>query len=977
MQLQQESNPNPGLEKTTMTTEFACATDVKPEIDNFSVLTAERDFYSSYDWCLNAYPSMREVVQNLCAELRRYSPALVDWQREEIARNIFLLSCMLVDTSDDYLLGRRYNFSKVLGVLPVLAPLTNLAQKTLHAAGTGNWLSRRHVWRWRAKWEGAVVRVLRALLLADSMESDAAATIAEMQQLLASVPATLGARHPRIPAAFRSQDLTHFDVLSLGEKFVAAFPDRKRPILVTGLRTAGSYFALLLRAYLESRGYAQVECVTLRPKAGVSKWEEERIRRNGAQNSLALIIDEPVGGGGTVGKGMRALMKYGISRSNVVVLFPVHRNGRNWKSSADAEALHAGHVFTLEHEEWYKHRLVESGTSEAFLREYFESTGWTTQVEEAGTEHANAYLQAVDEQKYHSRLKRVFRVRLSRPGREMTRYVLAKSVGWGWLGYHAFLSGVRLEGFVPPVLGLREGIFYSEWIEEQPQTQLQRADMVSTFAQYVATRARTLQLRAGSKIDATRESQPMRGMEELSGHLSNAYGKAGGVLKRARIKRELAALQSHEPVLIDSRMRRLEWIAFRGTILKADFEHHGLGKHQLNVTDPAYDLAEIILYWNLSPQEESQLLAEYAMLSGDQDVRSRMLLHKILAGRWSMERALEHLNDSKMLPRHPEFNRQYIEAWNFLVLQTMRFCADLCYKPAEVGWSSPLAVLDIDGVLDKQVFGFPSTTKAGIEAISLLHRHGFALAINTARSVAEVKEYCRAYGCVGGVAEYGAYVWDAVSDRERILVSDESMEKIEKLKAALRQLPGVFLNDDYRYSIRAYTYDRGRGVPLPAILVQDAMAAAGLDGLVIHQTYTDTTILASETDKGRGMLALLDLAGLKDAKTYAVGDSAPDLPMFRMATHSFAPQQISCRATAELLKCKVAARAYQPGLLDCARAMVQREGRSIQNELLTKNGSSPHEQYFLRLLEVADQSTSNSLLQAVLDPMSLQTFVAE
>ena len=48
-------------------------------------------------------------------------------------------------------------------------------------------------------------------------------------------------------------------------------------------------------------------------------------------------------------------------------------------------------------------------------------------------------------------------------GEKQTKYVLAKSVGWGWLGYHAFLIGHRLSEYVPPVLGLRDGVLYSEW----------------------------------------------------------------------------------------------------------------------------------------------------------------------------------------------------------------------------------------------------------------------------------------------------------------------------------------------------------------------------------------------------------------------------------------------------------------------------------------------------------------------------------
>src|SRR5206468_4173960 len=105
--------------------------------------------------------------------------------------------------------------------------------------------------------------------------------------------------------------------------------------------------------------------------------------------------------------------------------------------------------------------------------------------------------------------------------------------------------------------------------------------------------------------------------------------------------------------------------------------------------------------------------------------------------------------------RHQEFNQQYVEAINFLTAHTMRHCAGFCQRPETVRWRSPLVVMDIDGVLDKQIFGFPSTTAAGVRAVSLLHAHDVAVAVNTARTPSEVKEYCSAYGFVGGVADYG------------------------------------------------------------------------------------------------------------------------------------------------------------------------------------------------------------------------------
>src|SRR5262249_8469349 len=160
--------------------------------------------------------------------------------------------------------------------------------------------------------------------------------------------------------------------------------------------------------------------------------------------------------------------------------------------------------------------------------------------------------------------------------------------------------------------------------------------------------------------------------------------------------------------------------------------------------------------------------------------------------------------------RQQEFDRQFVRAWDFLTAAGARFCGALCQgmrPPGSVpAWGSPLVMLDVDGVLDRRLFGFPCTTAAGIRALALLHAHERPVAINTARSVMEVREYCRAYGLVGGVAEYGSYAWDAVAGRGRPLVSDESLAQVRKARAALERLPGVFVNPGYEYSLRASTY---------------------------------------------------------------------------------------------------------------------------------------------------------------------------
>jgi hypothetical protein len=88
----------------------------------------------------------------------------------------------------------------------------------------------------------------------------------------------------------------------------------------------------------------------------------------------------------------------------------------------------------------------------------------------------------------------------------------------------------------------------------------------------------------------------------------------------------------------------------------------------------------------------------------------------------------------------------------------------------------------------KQIFGFPSTTVSGVKAISLLHAHGFSVMVNTARSITETKAYCQAYGFVGGVADYGGVIWDALSGQERVLVSQESLDARPDESSGFRHL---------------------------------------------------------------------------------------------------------------------------------------------------------------------------------------------
>ena len=938
----------------------------------------EASFYAQYPWCLNAFPTIREVVHYLSEELDKLDRVGEGWQQSEVATNVFLLSCAITDAVDDYLAGNKYDFSKIGQLLPWARPGVQAVETLFDVAGRlrSAWLFRLH--RWRGLWAAAVTEFLRYSLIATA--PDRAILLRQRDQLTRLLPADFPGRlwnhRPKIPAFFRSRDFAPFDCLELGRKFVAAFPEPARPAMVMGLRTAGSFLAPLLCAYLSTE-LGDTDWVAVRPRKGLAPWEREALRQAARKKARLLIVDESIHSGETVAKAVHLLRQAGFSDENIVMLNPAEPAFPDWKNSPTLQALPKIKVFTLEPAERYKQKLLESAAVATRLNEYFKARGYVRAwvAPNPKTDELNLRWQGQPPERVDVRLKRVYEIHLKdAAGTTEVRYVLGKSVGCGWLGYHAFRAGEQLAQFVPPILGLRDGILYTEWFPGRRDSALldpDRQTWTKSLAAYVAARARSLSLGTDPTPDLAREGRH-KGSEILANVLSRAYSsRIASALKRRRIQYELSQQQYPMPILTDSKMSPQEWVIGDSRLLKTDFEHHGQGKNELGMTDPAYDLADAILHFRLSEKESAQLIHHYVQESGDTHVEKRLFLNKLLAGLWAQDLATLGLQNPRLLHRRSEFHQQYISAWNFLVGETIRECGQLCHHPHEIRWHTPLVVTDIDGVLDRMVFGFPSTTAAGIKAISLLHAHGFATAVNTARTLHEVKQYCRAYGFAGGVAEYGSVLWDAVSEQERVLVSTESLRQLEQAQDAFQRIPGVSLNGDYQYSLRAFTYQGGRTKPLPPLLVQDLLASLKLDRLQVHHTGLDTAILAKEINKGTGLLSLLAFVGLPADDVFAIGDSEPDLAMFRVVQGSFAPGNISCRREANLLGCQVAHLPYQPGLLQIARRIAHPDGGTCLRCRAIDANWPKDSSLFVSLLNVADRKPLSLLLRNSFDLSAL------
>jgi hydroxymethylpyrimidine pyrophosphatase-like HAD family hydrolase len=915
---------------------LASAPDQQPPLPH-DVLSAELAFYRSYDWCLNPHPAVREAVYHLREEIERLAIVSEAWQVVEVATNVYLLSCGLLNCLDEHLRGPSLRLPGRLASMRVGLGARRAVEEISASLRPRH---RKQVRRWREGLLTALDEFLSAFIVGhEPGRSGLVESSRRMATLLqSSLPHDVQAERIGAPSPFRRLDLTHVDVMALGRCFVSRFPDRSQPILLVGLRTSGSYFAPLLRAFLRAEGYESVALLTLEPSKGAGRRESSELKRCAARGYLAVIVDDPPHTAGTILAAFDIARRAGFGDSKLTALVPAHPARRDCFKHLPDEF-----VVSLPPEQWHKRALLEPAVVEKRLAEYFGARRFaSTRVVTCGRgDELDDHLQSLASAERGARLKRIFEVELmTHDGRKQTRYVLAKSVGWGWLGYHAFLAGHRLADFVAPILGLRDGILYAEWIPQHARMRDGRADraqMIDAAASYVAARVRELKLTIDSAagIDLGRHQNGFRVLEKA---LSRAYGRVlTNTLMRSPLGRRLRREPCPFPTLIDGRMRQIEWIAGPHGALKTDYEHHGMGKTELNGIDPAYDLADTCLDLAVSPEEEERLIRRYVEESSDADVKKRLFLNKLLAGLWMMDQAQRQLvGGADTADAQRELHRRFMNAWNFLIVETARYCGKRCRPPAQLRWRAPLVALDVDGVLDRRLFGFPSTTAAGIEAISLLHAHEFSVALNTARSVAEVKDYCSAYSLAGGVAEHGSYIWDAVARRGRALVGADAMRQLAELKVALQRIPGVFLDDRHEYSLRAFTYrDKssslmaslmgsmrsssigdGALAPLPSATVQHLLADLRLDRLGFEHTSIDTAIFAKEVDKGAGLLALRDWVLGGETETVAIGDHEADLAMFRVATRSFAPSNIGLRYQGAALR-----------LPDCAPNASERPAR--------------------------------------------------
>ena len=495
---------------------------------HFERLT-EYGFYSSYGWCLSPALSVRELWLRVQEELDRLEVLKIPWQRQECEINLYLFACAIACTVDDHLAARPLNLAALSGRIPSLGFFIEAAQSLLDQATSLFKVFRdRAVRRWRRRWDCCLNQVCE-ILVEGSEGQDASHMSLRMtsrELLSAKLPERVLNKRMRLPQGFRCQDLTHQDAISLARLFLESSPVSTQALAIVGLRTAGAYFAPLIKAYLTRLGWRRVSWFSFRPKDGISPWESRQLRKIQRRNVRVLLVDDHPDTGKTFQLALGILRRRGVRPEQVTILVPRHPARPDWTLPAGTEHLDRISVLTLEPSAFHKAHLLEPEPIESQLREYFAAYGWQNVrvFEERHVDEINARLWEHYRDGLHVRLKRVFALKLSANNRQaVTKRIFVKSVGWGWLGYHGYIAGIRLAGFVPPVLGFRNGMLFTEWIDEAvPGLESGNGRMVKTVASYVA--ARTRELRLGESPWLDKRTYRWSAWDQVLNILRGAYG---------------------------------------------------------------------------------------------------------------------------------------------------------------------------------------------------------------------------------------------------------------------------------------------------------------------------------------------------------------------------------------------------------------------------------------------------------------------
>lgn len=818
--------------------------------------------------------------------------------REGSLLDAYLLSAGLGQITDDYLHPAIYPFDPAARYLRGQAtPVARLAGRSAAMvaggarAGVSRWPTTRLVLHWRREL-AELIDALAETQVGGSASLPGRASVSHrsgaLSAELARLPAGLRGAVVRLPACFQQFDQRPVDVVRLVERLGDRFALRDRPLLAVGVRTSGSYLAPLCAASLKANGYRDVHVLTVRPGHPFLTDERALVRSVARRRGLALVLDDPPVTGASVAAAARQLERAGLPVNAIRLLLPVF----------DA----AGVPPVLQ-----RYEAAQLPCSEWAVTADLEPTGVRRTLGALLGPHVRVLgvepVSLPPRQPARGHIRALFRVRLlTGAGELVQREVVVEGVGVGYLGAHRLAAETLVERFSPAVLGLRDGLLYREWLPDERRVgSLEPADeqaVAAAIAAYASERRRVLPTDEDLSL-RMRGQQPA--WEVASTIVSRSFGRAWPLARVLLTDRAMKRVLHVEcPSVLDGNTDLSQWFRRNGS--PASLAKPDVGEDQFsNLCSPCFDAAFDLAGATAraaTPSLPRRLRRAYAELTGDRLDEERWVLYE-LVHLWSRERTQPHQMAQLQRARARALQRYFTDV----------YLADVTRSP-----NGPLCALDIDGVLEGEQLGFPALTPAAALALRSLLLHGYRPVLASGRSLGEVSERCRSYGLVGGVAEYGAVMFQSAGGRVETLLPDTAASALERLRTALAGTEGVHLDPDYRFSVRAFTLERGRRRCLSSRTIAEALAAEGESRIRAIAGEGQTDFVATSTGKGAGLRALARALGANGERQFslAVGDTASDLAFAAVSTRPCAPRHadpVLRRAGFEVMT-----RPYQAGL---------------------------------------------------------------
>jgi hydroxymethylpyrimidine pyrophosphatase-like HAD family hydrolase len=780
-------------------------------------------------------------------------------------------------------------------------------------------------------------------------------------------PRSLNASMVRLTHCFRSFDQRPEDCRRIVHRLTARFPDRSRPLLVVGLRTSGSYLGPLCGAFLTMSGY-DVDVMTFRPGQPWLQAEAECVAHAGRDGRLVCLVDDPPRSGTQLAAAAQAFERAGIARGSLVLLCQLFGSAESLPAS-----LQAYQTVALGWDQWSVH---DGLTRSAVHRTLSRVLPGRRIVRGPGVADGDVIVGAVADvervgprptadppQRGH--VSAVFRAGVvdERTGDRVDHYVHVRGAGIGYFGAHALAVAGPLSEHLPQIYALENGLLYLDWLPERWRVGTPGSDGKSTIAggiaAYVAARRRALAV--GEDVS---ERLVGRGAvwDILADMLSDVFGRAKYGARPLVSHAAKRLVRPSRPSIIDGSMSLANWFApptaeaAPNGLLKVDFDVRAFSNEDVYCYDALFDLAsaaaddsEAIACGAARDQLGERLRREFARTVGDAVPEERWLLYQLVyhhrVARGKDRRLLLHdaraRSDGQMNAPSGEHGaachaalRELLARESAMARAYQRYFGELYFADLPPPREGGLCAIDVDWVLESRWLSFPAISPASALALRALACHGYRPVVATGRSLLEVQDRCAAYRLAGGVAEYGAVVYDHGACRVRSLLSVADRADLDALRAALVRTPGVWLDPRHEHGIRAYRIDaQGQRSGLAPEVVRRALARTGAaERFRVHVAASQTDFTPAHIDKGTGLRALASElaagAGRRGGPLldFAIGDSASDLPMLELAGRAFAPANAD-RALRELgpdrsVRIEVMPRPSQAGLLGAVSSFV-------------------------------------------------------